>query len=163
VLTSQLTQALALVAPGVVRYLPAPQSMHVAATEAPCAAEYLPAPQSKHALAAGAPTAAEYLPAPQSTQEVARVAPVVLKYLPAPQSVHATDPATALYFPATHATHAPPFGPVNPRLQTQASTAVCAVNACPEFAAQSAHSALPAAALYFEAAHAKHGPPSCPV
>ena len=35
VLTPQLTQALAAVAPGVVRYLPAPQSAQVAAEEAP--------------------------------------------------------------------------------------------------------------------------------
>jgi hypothetical protein len=162
VLTSQLTQALAVVAPVVVRYLPAPQSMHVAATDAPVAVEYLPAPQSVHVLPAEAPLAVEYLPLAHSTQSVDASLPVAPEYLPAPQSVHATDPATALYFPATHATHAPPFGPVNPRLQTQASTAVCSVNACPEFAAQSAHSALPAAALYFEAAHAKHGPPSGP-
>jgi hypothetical protein len=139
------------------------QLVQVPAPVAPTTAEYELAPQSMHVLAKEAPTVAEYLPASQSTQELASVAPVVVRYLPAPQSVHATDPATALYFPATHATHAPQFGPVNPGLQTQASTAVCAVHACPEFVAQSAHSALPAAALYFEAAHAKHGPPSCPV
>ncbi len=91
------------------------------------------------------------------------VAPVTAEYVLTPQSMHATLPVTVLYFPAAHALHVPPSGPVNPGLQTQAVTTACAVNACPEFVAQSMHSVLPAAALYLDTAHAKHGPPSCPV
>ena len=64
------------------------------------------------------------------------VAPVAAEYVPAPQSVHAAAPVTILYFPATHCTHVPPLGPVNPRLQRQEPTTVCDVSACPEFAGQ---------------------------
>jgi hypothetical protein len=39
-------------------------------------------------------------------------APAVLEYLPIAQSVQASDPAESLYLPATHASHAPPSGPV---------------------------------------------------
>jgi hypothetical protein len=38
-------------------------------------------------------------------------APTVVEYAPAPQSVHTADPFVTLYFPATHAVHAPPSGP----------------------------------------------------
>ena len=34
--------------------------------------------------------------------------------MPAPQSVHAALPVAVLYFPATHAAHGPPSGPVYP-------------------------------------------------
>jgi hypothetical protein len=34
-------------------------------------------------------------------------------------SVQAADPVDVLYFPATHAAHGPPFGPVDPALQVQ--------------------------------------------
>ncbi len=119
--------------------------------------------QSLQTLDRAAPTTTEYFPAMQLLQVLAMEAPVVVRYLPAPQSVHATDPLNSLYFPATHATHVPLSSPVNPGLQTQAVISVFAVNACPEFVAQSVHGAVPVAALYFEAAHAKHGPPSGPV
>ena len=39
------------------------------------------------------------------------------EYVPARQSVQAPDPATALNFPATHAVHCPPSGPVEPGSQ----------------------------------------------
>ena len=42
-----------------------------------------------------------------------------LEYVPAPQSVHRADPVNALYFPAMHAVHVPPSGPVHPVLQVQ--------------------------------------------
>jgi hypothetical protein len=47
----------------------------------------------------------------------ASVAFVLAEYVPAAQSTHAALPALVLYFPATHATHGPPSGPVNPGLQ----------------------------------------------
>ena len=46
-------------------------------------------------------------------------APTVAEYAPAPQSVHTADPFVTLYFPATHAVHAPPSGPEYPALQVQ--------------------------------------------
>ena len=33
--------------------------------------------------------------------------------------MHAADPVDILYFPATHAVHMPPSGPVHPSLQVQ--------------------------------------------
>ena len=35
-----------------------------------------------------------------------------VEYVPAPQSVQLADPVDVLYFPATHAVHVPPLGPV---------------------------------------------------
>ena len=75
-------------------------------------------------VAAEAPSVEEYLPAPQSTQELAIVAPVVVRYLPASQGVQSWFPCISLYFPASHAIHVPPFGPVNPRLQIQVTKAI---------------------------------------
>ncbi len=80
------------------------------------AAELEDAGQLAHVLSAEAPGVVEYLPAPQSMHELAAVAPVVARYLPAPQSMHEAAPVTALNFPAPHATHVPPFGPVWPGL-----------------------------------------------
>ena len=44
----------------------------------------------------------------------------------AAQSVQASPPAASLYLPATHASHAPPSGPVYPALHMQAVEAVLA-------------------------------------
>ena len=110
------------------------------------------------------------------------MAPRVPEYVPAPQSMHAAEPVAALYFPAAHAMHVPPSGPVCPRAQRQAETAVCPVANVTEFAgqvehevsatapidpeylpaAQSAHAAGPGSVLYFPAAHAEHVPPLGP-
>ena len=76
------------------------------------AAELEDALQLKHVLSAEAPGVVEYLPAMQPVQ----VLSVVMEYLPAPQSMHEAAPVTALNFPASHATHVPPFGPVWPAL-----------------------------------------------
>ena len=40
------------------------------------------------------------------------VAATTAEYVPAAQSVHRAMPVTILYFPATHAVHGPPAGPV---------------------------------------------------
>jgi hypothetical protein len=110
------------------------------------------------------------------------VAPRVSEYVPAPQSVHVAVPVSILYFPATQAVHGPPLGPVCPRAQRQAETAVCPVADVTEFAGhaeqvepavaprvteyvpapQSVHVALPMTVLYFPAAHAEHVPPFGP-
>jgi hypothetical protein len=50
--------------------------------------------------------------------------------VPALQSVHSSLPVTFLYFPAVQAEHVPPFGPVNPRLQTQLLNAVEPLTDC---------------------------------
>ena len=122
------------------------QAVHTEATEAPVAAENVPAGQSVHAEA---PEAAEYVPAGHSVHEepASEYAPArqftqsvkasdvegedlpagqsghteapIAEYLPALQSVHPALPMTILYVPAAQAEHVPPFGPVNPRLQTQ--------------------------------------------
>ena len=92
------------------------QLKHVLSAEAPELVEYLPAMQPVQVLSAEESATIEYLPAPQSMQELAEVAPVVARYLPATQSMHEAAPVTALNFPASHATHVPPFGPVWPAL-----------------------------------------------
>ena len=102
------------------------QLAHVLSAEAPVSAEYLPAMQPVQVLSAEAPGVVEYLPAPQSMHELVTVAPVVARYLPAPQSMHEAAPVTALNFPAPHATHVPPFGPVWPALHRQLVIAVLA-------------------------------------
>ena len=149
---------------------------------APTTAEYELATHSMHVLDEEASIVVEYLPAPQSIQELASVAPVVVRYLPAPQSVHVAVPVTVLYFPASHAKHVPPLGPVNPRLQTQLVSAVDPVIDCvleghvrqalsaiaPVVvrylpAPQLMHATEPVLALYFPASHAKHVPPLGPV
>ena len=92
------------------------QLKHVLSAEVPEIVEYLPAMQPVQELSAKAPGVVEYLPAPQSMQELATVAPVVVEYLPASQSMHEAAPVTVLNFPAPHATHVPPCGPVWPAL-----------------------------------------------
>ena len=92
--------------------------------EAPVVSEYEFNPQFRHTLTEEALVVVEYLPAMHSTQKLASIAPVVVRYLPASQSVHAILPATILYFPVAHATQGPPFGPVNPMLQMQATKAL---------------------------------------
>ncbi len=130
------------VAPVLVEYFPAPQSVHTALEVAPVLVEYLPAPQSVHATL---PLVVLYLPAAhavhvppfgpvypmlqvqlesaalplgelelsrQTMHVVSSVAPVLVEYLPAAQSVHATLPLVVLYLPAAQAVHGPPSGPV---------------------------------------------------
>ena len=80
------------------------------------AAELENAGQLKHVLSAEAPGVVEYLPAMQPVQVLSAEAPGVVEYLPAPQSMHEAAPIPALNFPAPHATHVPPLGPVCPAL-----------------------------------------------
>jgi hypothetical protein len=59
-------------------------------------------------------------PTPQFVQLALDIAATVAEYLPIGQLLHVNVPVDALYFPATHAVHGPPSGPVKPRLQVQA-------------------------------------------
>jgi hypothetical protein len=95
------------------------------------------------------------------------------------QFVHAADPLTFLYFPATQAVHVPPFAPANAALQVQAplpeletgafefrghvkqvDEAVAPTAAEYVDGPQSVHAALPALVLYFPATHNAHAPGS---
>jgi hypothetical protein len=140
----------------VVEYLPASQWMHEAAPvtvlnfpashathvppfgpvwpashrqlviEAVAPAELEDAGQLAHVLSAETPSRAEYLPVMQPVQVLSAEPPGDVEYLPAPQSMHEAAPVTTLNFPASHATHVPPFGPVCPALHRQLVTAVLA-------------------------------------
>ena len=76
------------------------------------ATELEDAGQLAHMLSAGAPEVVEYLPAMQPVQVLSAEWPGVVEYLPVPQSMHEAAPVSALNFPASHATHVPPFGNV---------------------------------------------------
>ena len=139
-LTPQLMHVVATVAPTVVEYFPASQSMQVAA---PAVVEYFPASQSVHTAV---PVVVLYFPATQTVhgppfgpdapmlqiqlvdsthvmqvepefagharQVVSTVAPTVAEYLPVPQLVQAAAPFVILYCPAVQAVQMPPDGPV---------------------------------------------------
>ncbi len=90
-------------------------------------------------------------------------------------------PVVALYLPATHAEHGPPFGPVEPVAQTQSSSvSLPAGEDCPAGHAvqvsavaaivveylpsvQSVHEPEPVTDLYFPATQAVHALPVYPV
>jgi hypothetical protein len=99
----------------------------------------------------------------QAVQTDSDCAAIEPEYLLSAQLVHAAEPGTVLYFPATHAVHVPPLGPVNPRLQRQLSSAVAPVAVEYMLTPQSVHATEPVAVLYFPAAHAVHVPPLGPV
>ncbi len=70
-------------------------------------------------------------------------------------SVHAADPVGVLYFPATHAAHGPPSGPVDPVLQVQLVKAALPAGEL-EFDGQGVHDAAvvcPVAVPYLPAQH----------
>jgi hypothetical protein len=119
--------------------------------------------QDVHVLFREAPTVAENVPALQSTHELATETPDVVEYLPTTQSVHASLPLYDLYFPATHAKHSPPSGPVYPMLQKQEVKNCCAVVAVHVFSGQAVQEAEPSWGLYWPAVHAVHAPPFDPV
>ena len=98
----------------------------------PTVALYVPASQSVHDP--GSPVCPGGQPSWQSLEEVLPS----IDDLPSGQSLHAADPDTSLYLPASHAAHAPPSGPVYPTLHVQATTAVLAAGE-PESAGQSLH------------------------
>jgi hypothetical protein len=76
------------------------------------------------------------------------------------QLLQSASPA-ALYLPATHAVHAPPFIPEKPALHLQAPDVLLPASEF-EFATHSLQFADPLAFLYFPAKHNAQGPPSGP-
>ena len=68
---------------------------------------------------------------------------------------HAALPDIFLTVPAAHATHGPPFGPVNPGLQEQSVMLVLPKDEF-EFAEQLVHAALPFVGLYVPDGHIEH-------
>ena len=188
-LAGQATQVEDALAPAVPEYVASPQSVHASL---PVVALYLPATHTEHTPPFGPeyPTlqahdvldAAELELAGQATQLESAVAAIVTEYVPAEQSEQAAEPLTALYLPATHPEHVPPFAPVYPVLQEQAPTAELELGAL-EFEGQPKHvddvlapavteyvpeeqseqAAEPLTALYLPATQAVHGPPFAPV
>ena len=105
--------------PDVIEYVPAPQSMHRAD---PVDVLYVPAVHAVHRPPSGPEEPVLHvqlvkaeLPAGE-LEFVGQVMHVItataVEYVPAPQSVQLADPVDVLYFPATHAVHVPPLGPV---------------------------------------------------
>jgi len=118
---SQFKQELSNVAPVVVRYLPALQSVH---TAAPVVVLYFPAahaaqfpplgpvnPTLQTQLVCAVDPAADCAFDGQFVQVLDAVAPTAAEYVLAPQSVHTAAPVVVLYFPAAQAEQAP-AGPV---------------------------------------------------
>jgi hypothetical protein len=106
--------------PDVIEYVPAPQSLHRAD---PVDVLYVPAVHAVHRPPSGPEEPVLHvqlvkaeLP-PGELEFVGQVTHVeitatAVEYVPAPQSVQLADPVDVLYFPATHAVHVPPLGPV---------------------------------------------------
>jgi hypothetical protein len=57
------------------------------------------------------------------------VAPINVEYVSVMHFVHKAGPDAILYLPATHSTHTPPFGPVDPALQMQSVCSLLASGA----------------------------------
>ena len=161
-------QVVATVAPTVVEYVPTPQSVH---TALPVAILYFPATHAVHGPPIGPVDPALHVQAARTELEigelefvghamhvVAIVAPTVVEYVPAPQSVQTALPVEILYFPVTHAVHAPPpFSPVNPALQMHSKTLVLALGDV-LLTGHVVHAALPTVFFHVPAAHAVHDP-----
>lgn len=188
-LAGQATQVEDALAPAVPEYVASPQSVHASL---PVVALYLPATHTEHTPPFGPeyPTlqahdvldAAELELAGQATQVESAVAAIVTEYVPAEQSEQAAEPLTALYLPATHPEHVPPFAPVYPALQAHAATSELELGAF-EFEAQakqvddvlaptvteyvaipqSVHTVLPLLVLYLPATQTEQTPPCGPV
>ncbi len=124
--TTQSVHVALKVAPVLVEYLPAAQSVHAAL---PLLVLYLPATHVVHEPALGPVNPrlqvqlesavlplGELDPLGHARHAASSDAPVLVEYLPAVQSVHTALPDTSLYFPATHRVQLPE-GPVDPAAQ----------------------------------------------
>jgi hypothetical protein len=136
-LAGHTTQVAAAVAPAVVEYVPAAQSVQAAL---PVAILYLPATQPVHVPPSGPVKPALHVQAARAelglgemelaghaTQVAASVAATVVEYVPGTQSVHNALPVPILYLPVAHGAHTTPSGPVDPALQVQAAGAKLAI------------------------------------
>ena len=85
--------------------------------------------------------------------------------MPISQSTHVSDPASSLYFPATHSIHGSPSGPVEPALQAVAMAVQAVAMRLPlgevDFDGHASHGESDDIihVLYFPASHSKYGPP----
>jgi hypothetical protein len=84
------------------------------------------------------------------------------EYVFAGHVTHVALPDAFFIFPASHAGHGPPFGPVYPGLQEQDVTIMLPADEF-ELAVQLVHAALPDAFLYVPAAHMAHCPFEAPM
>ena len=95
-----------VVAPVVVRYLPATQGVQVREVSVkPMAGPQYPALQVQSEPSSLPAGASEF--AVHAEQVLSAIAALAAEYLPVPQSVHVSFPLPALYEPAAHAAHAP--------------------------------------------------------
>ena len=101
---------------------------------------------------------ADWNPAGHAVHEDAALA----EYVFAGHTLHAAVPEAFLNVPAAHATHGPPFGPVNPGLQEQSVMLVLPKDEF-EFAEQLVHAALPFEDLYVPVGHIAHWPLEAPL
>ena len=67
--------------------------------------------------------------APQFEHADADVAPTTAENVFAEQLLHGAEPEAVLYLPATHKSHGPPFGPLEPALHPHAVTTELPANA----------------------------------
>jgi len=92
--------------------------------------------------------------------DVQDVAPL-REYVFSGHVTHVAVPVASLNFPASHAGHGPPFGPVYPALQMQFVRVWLPTDEF-EFAGQLVHAALPFEDLYVPPAHMAHWPLEAP-
>jgi hypothetical protein len=92
--------------------------------------------------------------------DVQDVAPLS-EYVFSGHVTHVAVPDAFLNFPASHAGHGPPFGPVYPALQMQFVRVWLPTDEF-EFAGQLVHAALPFVDLYVPVAHVAHWPLEAP-
>ena len=114
VLVGHPMHVVAIVAPTVVEYVAAAQSVH---TALPVAILYLPATQAVHEPPFGPVKPMLHVQAARAELEIGELELVG-------HAVHVAVPFVLLYFPATQAEHTPPSGPVKPMLQVQLVSAV---------------------------------------
>ena len=83
------------------------------------------------------------------------VRPVAPEYVPLPQSLHAAEPCPLFCFPATHAVHVPPSGPLCPALHVQLRSAVLLTGEI-DWSGQILHKKSPVLVLYLPASQSTH-------